>query len=91
MVVASGIQVAVYGTRPLGNYFTRSTYVIDGGDPTVFTAPSQSSSVQYGVQFYISGPLSDTEHMLVITNYGYSFVLDYFDVTSESTFSQSDA
>lgn len=89
--VTSGIQVAVYGTRPPGNYFTRSTYAIDGGDPTVFTAPAQSDSVQYGVQFYLSGPLSNAEHTLVITNYGYSFVLDYFDVTSKPTIFQSDA
>ncbi|KAJ3473628.1 hypothetical protein NLI96_g12905 [Meripilus lineatus] len=87
--VTSGIQVAVYGTRPPGNYFTRSTYAIDGGDPTVFTAPAQSDSVQYGVQFYLSGPLSNAEHTLVITNYGYSFVLDYFDVTIKSSLDAS--
>ncbi|KAJ3473629.1 hypothetical protein NLI96_g12906 [Meripilus lineatus] len=78
----SGVQVAVYGSRTSGTYFTRSTYVMDGDNPTVFTAPPESSSTIYGIQFYNSGTLPNTEHTLIITNYGYWFYLDYFDVTT---------
>lgn len=82
LVLSQGVQVAVYGSRTSGTYFTRSTYVMDGDNPTVFTAPPESSSTIYGIQFYNSGTLPNTEHTLIITNYGYWFYLDYFDVTT---------
>ena len=78
----SGFQVAVYGSlRPNGNYTTQSTYSVDGGSPTTFTTPDEHDALQYRVQFFSSARLSNSQHTLVITNYGDWYFLDNIQVT----------
>ena len=86
----SGVQVAVYGTRgPPGNYTTKSAYSVDGGPPTMFTAPDELDAPEYKVQFYISERLSSSQHTLVLTNYGNWYYLDYIQVTVPDEISSS--
>ena len=75
---------------PTGNYTTWSTYSINGGPFTPFTASDEVNNVQYRVQFYASDRLSNSQHILLIMNYGDWYYLDYIQVTvSDETSSPS--
>ncbi|EIW77876.1 hypothetical protein CONPUDRAFT_75648 [Coniophora puteana RWD-64-598 SS2] len=71
----TGVWVSVYGTlggtglTVIDAGIPQSQYVIDGGEPTNFTAPNVSQTL-YHYQYFSSGLLSDGEHSLVVTHMG---------------------
>jgi len=92
----TGIWVSVYGTlggtglTVIDAGIPQSQYVIDGGEPTSFTAPNVSQTL-YHYQYFSSGLLSDGEHSLVVTYMGGSqggnstLWLDFFEYLPSAT------
>lgn len=74
--------MSVFGIRgPSGTYTENTSYVIDGGAPSFWTNSSNIPAVEYQVEFYKSPQLTNTQHTLLITNFGDWFWLDSMNVT----------
>jgi len=87
----SGTSVAVFGTISARNPAPVSSYQIDGGSKTTFTA-LVPKSIQYRQEFFQSAVLSPGRHTLLMTNQmdnGWLW-LDYFEVTPIKSSSSSD-
>ncbi|OCH86776.1 hypothetical protein OBBRIDRAFT_204098 [Obba rivulosa] len=81
-----GTHISVFGTRgPTGVYQENSSYVVDDGVPAFWTNASDILSVECQVQFYASPQLPESEHTLVITNFGDWLWLDFLEVTVADT------
>lgn len=80
---SAGTGVGVVGaTAPVdGNEPPVSTYVIDGGSPVTYTAPSNITATLFSQTFFLQQSLSASEHTLVINVTRASdaapFLLDY--------------
>lgn len=82
----TGTAIRVYGTEVTdpGNQ-TTSSYILDGSTPRLSQQPMTVGTSS--VLLYLSPPLEDTQHTLVIQNLVASgeLRLDYFEVTESTT------
>ncbi|KAF8197019.1 hypothetical protein BJ912DRAFT_95582 [Pholiota molesta] len=94
-ITFTGVQISVYGTIPVVTPKTTSSYSIDGGPPTLFTAPFQiqgsgTPNTYFFQQLYYQSPIltPNTPHTLVV-NYavvsGTQFFLDFMKVVSANS------
>ncbi|KAF8197020.1 hypothetical protein BJ912DRAFT_95600 [Pholiota molesta] len=98
-ITFTGVQISVYGTIPVILPKTTSSYSIDGGPPTLFTAPFQiqgsgTANTYFFQQLYYQSPIltPNTPHTLVVTstvNSGTQFFLDFMKVEPASSTSTS--
>ncbi|TBU22560.1 hypothetical protein BD309DRAFT_964457 [Dichomitus squalens] len=86
----AGTSIQVVGAlKPVGTWSMESQYTIDGGDPTVFTPPSEVSQEAYAQTFFDSGPLPAGEHTLLITNLGAQLWIDCLRVSNDTVSSNT--
>ncbi|GJE86706.1 hypothetical protein PsYK624_027870 [Phanerochaete sordida] len=67
----NGTSIALYGTvgpiqSDTKNRTTTAVYVLDDASPVTSTAPA-SLTTQYGFAYYVSPPLANEQHTLVVT------------------------
>ncbi|TBU22397.1 hypothetical protein BD311DRAFT_145029 [Dichomitus squalens] len=76
----TGSAVAVYGAFEPGTFNVLSSYAVDDGASTVFQPATTNTQWLYRRPFFQSGPISDGQHTLVITNLGNRFWFDFIQV-----------
>ena len=86
-----GTSIEVYGTIGYGGA-TNHTFAVDDSPPTSFYVPAVNSSTapRYHQQFFVSPPLSDNDHTLVVTQQTSvsphaNVFMDYFLYTPSGT------
>lgn len=91
-----GTQIVVMGLLPPGNSSVSANYSIDGGPPQTGTLESLSGtrSPVGNTTFFTSPNLPFANHTIDIivleTGHGRNYTLDYFEVITPSTLSESE-
>ena len=81
----AGSAVAVYGAFEPGTFDVLSSYTVDSGTPTRFQPATTNTQWLYRRPFFQSGPISNGQHTLVITNLGNRFWFDFIQVEVDAS------
>lgn len=87
-----GVRVTVFGTvYPTNEYNQRSQYVLDNEPTDLYYGPPNLTVIRYGVRYFESGNLTNTQHTLIITNLSERYILDFIQVLAPSNATPTDS